>query len=282
MSVVVLGASGFLGRHITSAFRASGDEVITVGRSGLMDVVADPTDIDHLESVFREFDPSSIINLLGAGLSDPNADARMMERVNARFPAHLAGLLSKIAPQCHLIHASSSTETRGADGSYESEYSRTKAEGTSELLSAQGALPITILRVHNTYGRDQPTQRFVTSAIDSLIAGRPIELRYPDRVRDFVHVEDVASSFVAAAGRTVDRGVTYEVGTGIGTSLDSVIRMIATIAGVDDPLITGRFVEDRHSRTIASPDLLLRPANIDLFSGLEMTVLERLRRGEGA
>ncbi len=281
MSVLVLGASGFLGRHITGALRDSHHEVITVGRSSSVDVAVDATDASQLESVVRDVDPSSVINLLGAGLSDPNADPQVMEAVNAHFPTQLAVLLAKVAPGCHLIHAASSTETPAADGSYESQYSRTKAEGTSALASFGVELPITILRVHNTYGGDQPAQRFVASVIDSLIAGRRIELRYPERVRDFIHVDDVSASFVAAMGNRADGLVTYEVGTGVGTSLGSVVRMVASIVNVNDPLISSEFVEDLHPRTVASPDLLLRPATIDLQAGLEMTVSERLRRGEG-
>ena len=281
MSVLVLGASGFLGRHITGALRDSGHEVITVGRSGLMDAVVDATDTVSLESVVREVDPSSVINLLGAGLSEPNADAQVMEVVNARFPAELAELLAKVAPGCHLIHAASSTETPAADGSYESEYSRTKAEGTAALTSFRVDLPISILRVHNTYGGDQPAQRFVASVIDSLEDGRKIELRYPERVRDFIHVDDVSASFVAAVGNPVDGLVTYEVGTGVGTSLGSVVRMVAAIVDVNDSLISSESVEDLYPRTVASPDLLLRPATIDLQTGLGMTVSERLGRGEG-
>ena len=281
MSVLVLGASGFLGRHITGALRDSGHEVIRVGRSGSMDVVVDATDADRLESVVRAVAPSSVINLLGAGLSDPNADAEVMELVNARFPATLARLLPKVAPGCHLIHAASSTETPAADGSCESEYSRTKAEGTAALASLGVDLPISILRVHNTYGEDQPAQRFVASVIDSLQAGRQIELRYPERVRDFIHVDDVSASFVAAVGNPVDGLVTYEVGTGVGTSLGSVVQMVAAIVDVNDSLISSETVEDLHPRTVASPDLLLRPATIDLQTGLKMTVSERLRKGEG-
>lgn len=281
MSVLILGASGFLGRHITGALRASGNEVLTVGRSESMDVVVNATDADQLESAVRSAAPSSVINLLGAGLSDPNADAQVMEVVNARFPADLAELLAKVEPHCHLIHAASSTETPAADGSYESQYSRTKAEGTAALASFGVDLPITILRVHNTYGGDQPAQRFVASAIDSLAAGRKVELRYSARVRDFIHVDDVAASFVAAVTNPVDGLVTHEVGTGAGTSLGSVVRMVASIVGVNDPLILSPSVEDLHPRTVASPDLLLRPATIDLQAGLKMTVSERLRRGEG-
>ena len=280
MSVLVLGASGFLGRHITEALQVSGHDVITVGRSGVMDIVVDAVNTGSLESVLRSVAPTSVINLLGAGLSNPNVDVQEMEAVNSGFPEDLANLLAKVAPQSHLIHAASSTEAPAADGSYESEYSRTKAAGTAALKSTEVGLPITLLRVHNTYGGDQPAQRFVASTVDSLANERNIELRYPERVRDFIHVDDETESFVAAVGTPVIGQVTYEAGTGIGTSLASVVQMVASNLDINGSWALPEPVEDLHPRTVASPDFLLRPATVDLPSGLEMTVRERLRKDE--
>ena len=281
MSVLILGASGFLGSHVATALQASGHSVITLGRSDAVDVRMDATDLDQLKSLLREVEPTAVINLLGAGLSDPSANLDEMEEVNAHFPPRLAELLALVGG-AHLIHAASSTEVAALDGSFESEYSRTKAQGTSALLARESELPITILRVHNTYGGDQPARRFVASAIDSVAAGRSIELRYPDRVRDFVHVDDVAASFVAAVGAQPAGCVMYEVGTGIGMSLGSVVRTIAELLGRDDPVLASPSVEDLHPVTVASQDLLLRPATIELSHGLERTISERLRKGEDA
>jgi UDP-glucose 4-epimerase len=281
VSVLVLGASGFLGRRITEALQVSGHDVTTVGRSGVMDVVVDAVNTGSLESVLRSVAPTSVINLLGAGLSDPNADVQVMEAVNTQFPVGLANLLARVAPNSHLIHAASSTETPAADGSYESEYSRTKAAGTAALESTEVGLPITLLRVHNTYGGDQPAQRFVASVVDSLANERNIELRYPERVRDFIHVDDVANAFVAALGTSVDGNMTYEVGTAVGTSLASVVRVVASIMDISSSLTLAESVKDLHPRTVASQDSLLRPATIDLQTGLKITASERLQRGEG-
>lgn len=282
MSVFVLGASGFLGRHITGALRDSGYEVITSSRSDCSDVVLDATDTEGLKQILAEVSAACVINLLGAGLSDPHADFEVMESVNANFPAQLVNLLAQAAPDTHLIHAASSTETPSVDGAYESEYSRTKAHGTQALEFGSNGHSTTILRVHNTYGRDQPAPRFVSSAIDSLTAGHSIDLRHPNRVRDFIHVDDVAASFVAAVGDKKTGVTTYEVGTGVGTSLSSVLRMIASIVGVAEPVTSSNTLQDLHPYTVASSELLLRPATIPLQQGLELTVMERTTRGTGS
>lgn len=275
-----MGGSGFLGRHITSALQASGQEVITLGRSRSADVLCDATQTDRLASILKDTKPSTVVNLLGAGLADPNADGAVMNAVNTQIPAHLPELMAIAVPGTRLIHAASSTETPAADGTYESAYSRSKALGTKGLWESDVELAVTILRVHNTYGADQPARRFVASVIDSLAAGHKVFLRYPERVRDFVHVNDVSAAFVAAVNDRAKTCVTYEVGTGIGTSLISVVRIIAEILGVDEPQATGDSHNDRHPQCVASLDALLLPATIHLRYGLEMTIAQRLKESE--
>jgi len=203
-----------------------------------------------------------------------------MELINARFPARLAALLAEMDGSTRLVHAASSTELPAPGGSYESQYSQTKAEGTESLLTAAVDLPITVLRVHNTYGADQPARRFVASVIDSLAVGRRIELRYPDRVRDFIHVDDVAACFVDAVDLRHTSGATYEVGTGAGTSLSSVVRMVADISGYEYRGTSQSGGEDHHPFSVASQEYLLRPATIDLREGLERAIRERRMEGE--
>ena len=280
MSVLILGGGGFLGRHITPAIRTSGTGVITLGRSSAVDVVCDATETDQLASHLREIRPTTVVNLLGTGLSDSSANLAAMETVNARFPAILAALMTSAAPGAHLIHAASSTEAPDASGVFESDYSRSKALGTEYLWDSRAELPITILRVHNTYGPDQPGRRFVASTIDSLASGRGVSLRHPERVRDFIHVDDVAHAFLAAVDLPASDRVIYDVGTGVGTSLKSVVHTVAEIVGVEPPFVASHLPDDRHPRCVAPRGSQLVPATIDLRHGLETTITQRLKERE--
>jgi nucleoside-diphosphate-sugar epimerase len=280
MSVLILGGGGFLGRHIAPAIRTSGTGVITLGRSSAVDVVCDATETDQLTSHLRDIRPTTVVNLLGAGLSDPNANLAAMETVNARFPALLAAVMTSAAPGTHLIHAASSTEAPDENGVFESDYSRSKALGTKTLLKSRADLPLTILRVHNTYGPDQPGQRFVASTIDSLASGRNVSLRHPERARDFIHVDDVAHAFLAAVDLPASDRVIYDVGTGVGTSLKSVVHTVAEIVGVEPPLVASDLPDDRHPRCVAPHGSQLVPATIDLRHGLETTITQRLKERE--
>lgn len=278
MTVVVLGASGFLGSDLFQLLSAMDMSPVSVGRSASSMRRCDVLDRDALRAVLRDLQPSAVINMIGAGLSDSSVNEALVTQANTHFPPDLLLTLRDTNPDAHLIHAASSTEKPNAQGEYESAYSRAKAEGSKELrrLQALSGGNLTILTVHNTYGHRQPSNRFVSYVIDRLSAGRDVSLHYPERIRDFVHVGDVSRAFLTSAQTTVKGFVEYEVGTGVGTSLESVSLTIAGLVGADAGLVHRDSQADAHSWTVASTSRLLVAPDVDLVSGLERTVRERL------
>ena len=277
----MLGSTGFLGRHIAPALRAAGHTVITTGRSPEVDIPCPVLDLVSLEQVVRDSRPDAIVNLLGAGLSDPSADTQTMDLINTSVPLLLARSIDAADPEIHVIHAASSTEEPSGSGDFESEYSRTKAAGTRALLhfAQESSQPVSVLRIHNTYGSDQPGRRFFASVVDSCLAGETVRLNYPNRVRDFIHVDDVAAAFVVASQQPHPGIREYEVGTGVGTLLREVARMVAIEASRSPDLILENPHADKHPATVANSDRLIRPASITLAHGIRSVVRDR-REGD--
>lgn len=277
MKVMVLGATGFLGHHITPALRKAGHTVISVGRSDAVDITCPVWDAASINDAIREAAPDIVVNLLGAGLSDPGVDQQVMESMNSSVPLGLAQSIMATNPSIQLIHAASSTEQPSASGEFESDYSRTKAAGTQALteFARESYQAVTILRIHNTYGFNQPGNRFVASVIDRCLVGEPVALAYPDRVRDFIHVDDVSAALVDAC-RAPSQGLReFEVGTGTGTALIDVARMVAIESGVGPDLITQTPRVDHHPITVADPGKLIRRATMALPDGIRRVVQER-------
>ena len=134
-----------------------------------------------------------------------------------------------------------------------------------------------LARIHNTYGPGQPRTRFVAGSIHELAAGRPVRLNYPDRVRDFVLVDDVVAAIteIVAAPAAVPREV--ELGTGIGSTLRDVAVTIAGLLGQPTSLVeTGTPVAaDPHPRAVArEPGGTLGMCRTTLGEGLARTVRE--------
>jgi UDP-glucose 4-epimerase len=94
-------------------------------------------------------------------------------------------------------------------------------------------LPHTILRLANVFG---PRQRagneggVVSIFIERALAGQPVNI-YGDgqQVRDFVYVDDVVRAARAAA--TGCRPGLWNIGTGVGTSVNQLVAAIEKVTG---------------------------------------------------
>ena len=79
---------------------------------------------------------------------------------------------------------------------------------------------------------------------ERLVRGQPVTIDGDgEQTRDFVYVDDVVDAFVRASAR--GGGLVCNVGTGIGTSVNEIYRVLAEAAGVADarrarPATTGR------------------------------------------
>jgi dTDP-L-rhamnose 4-epimerase len=106
-------------------------------------------------------------------------------------------------------------------------------------------VPTVALRFFNVYGPGQALQNPYTGAL-AIFATRILNGKAPviyedgQQTRDFIHVEDIADAVVHAALNDVPHG-TYNVGTGIPRTIESVARMLAEKLGADlPPVITGQ------------------------------------------
>jgi UDP-glucose 4-epimerase len=102
--------------------------------------------------------------------------------------------------------------------------------------AAEGWLTATSLRIGNAYGallNPERLQGFIGVALHQLAVGRPIRVFGDlDNVRDYVHLDDIASAFELALQRPSDGFEIYNIGTGRGTSVDDLITILCSVAGV--------------------------------------------------
>jgi nucleoside-diphosphate-sugar epimerase len=79
------------------------------------------------------------------------------------------------------------------------------------------------------YGPREHPSRLVPSVIQALTAGEVFVCQHPDDVRDFLHVEDVASAFVDLLGSEVDGAV--NIASGQATRIGSIVDGVAAALG---------------------------------------------------
>ncbi len=216
LRLVVLGASGFLGRHVRQRAAAAGLDVITAGRSPLPDSPAHclidlgAQDPARLAGTLSTLTPDVVVNCAGATAGPPEA----LAAVNVTGTYDLVRAMLMAALPARLVHLGSAAEygpgepgtavAESAPPRPASAYGVTKLAGTRlvELGRAAG-LDAVVLRVFNPVGPGAPDGilpgRLVSEFRRALADGSEVQLGPLDAVRDFVDARDVADAVIAAA-----------------------------------------------------------------------------------
>lgn len=105
---------------------------------------------------------------------------------------------------------------------------------------------VTVLRLQNVYGPGQSVGNPYTGVL-TLFARLARERRtldiYEDGhiVRDFVHVMDVVAAILGTTAKPVNSVQTFDIGSGVPTTIGEVARQIAKLCNAPEPLVSGKF-----------------------------------------
>ena len=129
-------------------------------------------------------------------------------------------------------------------------------------------------RVFLLYGPGEDERRLVPVVARALLAGEEAPTGDGTRIRDFMHVEDVARGFVALLGSAVEGPV--NVASGEGVPLGRVLDLIAEAAGRPDLLRPGALPSraGEPERLVADVDRLRTEVGFSPSIGLKQGIAE--------
>ncbi|MDH6111654.1 nucleoside-diphosphate-sugar epimerase [Kitasatospora sp. MAP12-15] len=209
MRILLLGADGFLGRHIATALRALPQaELATGGRRETHDLRVDlkTAQLAGFAADLAELAPDVVVNCAGAVAGS----ALHQAEVNARGPALLCEALQLAAPTARLVHLGSAGEygacerdtslTESCEPRPGGIYGVTKLAGS--LAVAESALDAVVLRVFNPVGPGSPAAslpgRLAGELAKALTDGGAVTVGDLSAYRDFVDPRDVARAVALA------------------------------------------------------------------------------------
>jgi nucleoside-diphosphate-sugar epimerase len=258
--ILIIGASGYLGRHVRDRAAAAGLNVVTAGRSPLPDSRAHcrvdlATDTPAaLAATLSEQAPDVVVNCAGA----TGGDVGTLAAENVNGTATLVSALRRTGRAIRLVHLGSAAEYGPSEpGTAVAEsdparpdgaYGATKLAATRlvELGRATG-LDAVVLRVFNPVGPGAPDSilpgRLVGELRRAVTDGGDVRLGRLDAVRDFVDARDVADAAVAAAVAPVLPAAVINIGSGTGVPVRTLVRELVAISGYDGSVIESTVVD---------------------------------------
>lgn len=243
MAVVVTGASGFIGQHVTALLEREGHAVIGVDRrapAGASEHVRAELAVPTPEVTRLLAAADAVIHLAGCpGVRDraPDVEVRR-ERDNVRAGQTVTALTPADVP---LVIVSSSSVYGGArDGraSHEDDpldprggYARSKVrlERVAAARRERGGLT-TVVRPFTVAGEGQRADMALARWLDAATSDAPLRiLGSLDRTRDVTDVVAVATALVRAIERSPQ--TTLNLGTGTPVTLRALVDAVAIVTG---------------------------------------------------
>lgn len=240
--VLLLGGSGFIGRHVAARLAAQMRHVIvpTRNRERARALLTLPTvqvfqsdvhDDAQLASLMRSAD--AVVNLIGVldgGRGTPWGPG--FERAHVRLPARLVEA-ARAAGVRRLLHVSALGVQEGGERTLPSMYLRSKTAGEKAVREADD-LQWTVFRPSVVFGRgDSLIERFITLQrwLPVLMVGRADARFQP------VWVGDVAAAIVRALDEQVTVHRSYELAGPEVWTLRELIRFAGELGGRRRPIV---------------------------------------------
>lgn len=258
MKVLVTGADGFIGSHLTEALLAQGHEVRALVQYNSFNFWGWLEGIRH---------PG--LEVVCGDVRDPAFCRTLVKGCDRVF--HLAALIaipfSYVAPESYVdtnvkgtlnicqaaldegvgrVLVTSTSEVYGTaryvpiDEKHpkqpQSPYSATKIGADAIALSFHNAfeLPVTIVRPFNTYGPRQSARAIIPTIITQIANGsRQIKVGDLRPTRDFNYVEDTCRGFMALADSDDTIGREVNIATGREVTMAQTLDTIAALMGAE-------------------------------------------------
>ena len=280
--VLVTGAAGFIGSHLTERLVRDGHQVRAFvryngrdDRGNLADLPGDIEaaidvergDLKDPGAVKRAVDGQEWVFHLGALIAIPYSYQNPYDVVqtNVLGTAHVLDACRASSTLERVVLTSTSevygtAQTVPIDESHplqgQSPYAATKigADALGESYHRAFGLPVTILRPFNAFGPRQSARAIIPTIISQALVRPKIKLGRLDPRRDLTYVKDTAAGFVAIAG--CDQAVGRAVNIGRGEDI-SIGELVETIAGRLGRQITIETDQDRFRPAASEVERLL-------------------------
>jgi len=258
--VLVTGAGGFIGSHLTERLFERGAKIRAFVRytsradEGFIKYFSDDLkkdmdivygDIRELETVVKAVDGVDVIFNLAALVGIPYSYIHPQEVIEANTIGTLNLLMAARDTGIEKLVQTSTSEVYGTaryvpinedhPKQPQSPYSASKIAADAIALSFYHSfdLPVALIRPFNTYGPRQSDRAVIPSIISQALTKDSLTLGNMTPTRDFTFVTDTAEGFIKVAESAKSVGTEINIGSGREISIEDLTRKIISLVGRD-------------------------------------------------
>lgn len=234
---LLTGASGFLGKAILKRLAVESMKISAIVRNGTdvsaLSEVSESIDfynIDEMSSkeIIEKSRPDYVIHCaVTYGRKEP---ADQVFRTNVSFFIDLLSACINAGVK-HFLNTDTFSG-KNKDYNYLKPYhlSKRHAMEWAELIMVETQMKFSNLRLEHIYGPNDNEDKFFPAMIKSLQQNvDSLDLTAGTQRRDFVYISDVVDAYLSIAGAQIESFCTYEVGTGISTSIKELLELIKSM-----------------------------------------------------
>lgn len=299
--LLVTGATGFLGSafvrfairagaEVTALCRSSSSEWRLADVGGQYRLLAAPLAAVNLEL----HPPSVVVHFAAAGVNQLSDDVADMVATNVVGTSHILEFARRHEVNRFVLVGTSAEYGSGvlleesAPLRPTSEYGATRAAATllAQAFGVRRHLDVVVVRPFAVYGPYEAAYRLIPHVILNALRGAPVRISSGRQTRDYVFVDDVCDGIARACTAEAARGGTFNLCTGVETSVLELATRASKLAGSPRPVEAGAVasVPGEMWRTTGNPALThnvlqWKPAT-DVGVGLAKTIEWFQSRGQ--
>jgi UDP-glucose 4-epimerase len=239
LKIVITGASGFIGGHLVSHLsNTTNTQIVPLTRREFPNLirVSDYADAPDGDVLIHLAEDNNLQNVTDRGLTYENEVlSTLTTLLNKRYR-------KVIYTSSSTLYGDKSVELHGTtDKIYvNNQYSRIKSLSESAILKQPNGI---VVRLANVYGPLMSTTNVISQILRQIPQQGDVIVGDSMPVRDFVWVRDVVDGISRLALRDFPEGrkaKLYNLGSGIGTSIGDVARLILGLAGQSERRVVSK------------------------------------------
>jgi len=215
--VLILGSKGFIGKNFINYIQRKNDKYKIFSDTKKKDL--------SIKSTWKEFiKVDTLVFLAGVStIEESNQDPRKCFQVNINSIINALEFCKKNKTDLIFISSSSCKNFNNIQNPYT--ISKLFSEKLCKFYSKKFGISVTILRLFNVYGKDQPSLYIIPKIIFQLKNKNEITVENLNSTRDYIYIDDVCEAIYLAINKKIKFKI-LDVGTGKSHSVKQLIDLI--------------------------------------------------------